>query len=197
MKWYFMGLFAVWMLSACSEGSSVESSTLSARTSQSAELVSWEGYRDVDGSYRSDSAAFVVHFPQGEVVYERSEMQSKAGPVDYHTFIHSVTGEQDHMVSVSIYPVELVVAKGRAEMLDDAFKGIARGLGQHDVDLEEDFSVNNLPAKRFMLNNGQWYMRAEQLMINENLYQKVILKQGAYVSDSIAQPFFKSFHLLN
>ena len=81
-------------------------------------------------------------------------------------------------------------------MLDDAFKGIARGLGKHEVDLEEDFSVNNLPAKRFMLNNGDWYMRAEQLMINDNLYQKVILKQGEYVADSIAAPFFSSFHLL-
>ena len=124
-------------------------------------------------------------------------MNSKAGDVDYHTYVHSVPGQQDHMVSVSIYPVELVVAKGRAEMLDDAFNGIARGLGEHAVDLEEDFSVNNLPAKRFMLHNDEWYMRAEQLMINENLYQKVILKKEQYVTDSIAAPFFQSFHLLN
>ena len=109
MKWKPFSFVFLVLLFACSEAPADQ-----AATSVEPEVAeeSWEGFRDVDGSYRSDGAGFVVRFPSGKVDYERSKMDSKAGDVDYHTYIHSVPGAQDHMVSVSIYPVELVVAKG-------------------------------------------------------------------------------------
>ena len=67
------------LISSCSEEPEMEKAATSVEPINDAEVGSWEGYRDVDGSYRSDSAGFVVRFPEGAVVYEKKHHEQQGG----------------------------------------------------------------------------------------------------------------------
>jgi hypothetical protein len=154
---------------------------------EAVENVSTEAFVDEDGF-------FSIKFP-GEPTVESQNVPTEVGDIEMVTFMYEKSATEVYMVAYSDYPSALIEMSDPAELLQGAKDG-ALGTYGATISEESEVEMDGNPGMMFKANSDSYYVTYEIYLVDNRLYQIVILKDGSYPSEDDYNTFIKSFTLL-
>lgn len=150
---------------------------------------------DAEGSaFTSDAGKFTINFP-GTPTEETQSVPTEVGNIEMVTFMYEKSATEVYMVAYSDYPSALIELSNAKDLLGGAKDG-ALGTYGATVSTEKDITIDGNPGMFFKANSDSYYVTYEIYLVDNRLYQIVILKDGAYASESDYNKFTKTFKLL-
>lgn len=145
-------------------------------------------------TFVSDEGNFSINFP-GTPTEETQSVPTEVGNIEMVTFMYEKSATEVYMVAYSDYPSALIELSNAKDLLGGAKDG-ALGTYGATVSTEKDITVDGNPGMYFKANSDSYYVTYEIYLVENRLYQIVILKDGAYATEDDYNKFTKTFKLL-
>ncbi len=148
--------------------------------------------------FKSEAGAFSVTTPVGLRAATQS-VDTQAGKLEIHTFFGQ-QGATGYMVGYVDYPQEVVQQGDPAKILDGSRDGAVSNVNGKLV-IETKVTLDGHPGRELVIDakarNGEdGTVRARVFLVNNRLYQVMIVAPKGRVSSSAMNDFLQSFKLL-
>lgn len=145
--------------------------------------------------YLAKSSAFKIDFSgEPKVVNEVVETESGDIPVAY--YVDEADGGVTYMVTYSAYPDEVFKSLNKEGILEGAIQGGLNAWGIETPKESNEISLNGYKGLYYRADNAKNFVVGSLYLVQNKLYQIVVVSEGAYVSDELANGFISSFQLL-
>lgn len=142
----------------------------------------------------SEEGGFSVNFP-GEPTFQSEPVDTAAGQITMNGYIYEESASRVFMINYSDFPESLIADDPRG-MLQDEKVGALESLGEYTIDDEMELTLNGNPGLYYKASAGEYYSITSTYLVENRLYQLIILSSGDYPSGDVADSFFGSFKFL-
>jgi hypothetical protein len=142
-------------------------------------------------SYRSDDGNFTILFP-GEPAKEMQSVNTLAGKIDFVMY-RAGSKKSGFVVGYCDYPQEVIKDSNPKKMLDGAMDGAAGNVrGKIVKEMELDF--HGYPGREIEIKLPRnTTIRARLILINNRLYQMMVISPSADILEEKGTKFLDSF----
>lgn len=164
----------------------------------SANVVNYDGSLDNMQAdlYVAKNSGFKIDFP-GEPKVLNEAVPTEGGDVNVTYYVSEKEGDGvAYMVTYSKYPQELFDTLDKTNLLENGLKG---GLSLWNIQAPveaQDITIDGYKGLYYRADNGQNFVIANLYLVDNALYQVVVISEKAYVPDNLVNKFMSSFALL-
>lgn len=184
MKKLFILISVVLAFSACGGGS--------------ADVVDYDNSLNLGPPdlYVAKNSGFKIDFPDEPRVFDEA-VPTERGDVNVTYYVSEKEGDSvAYMVTYSEYSRELFDTLDKEDMLENGVKG-GLSLWKIDVPLEsQEISLDGYKGLYYRADNGENFVIASIYLVDNKLYQIVVISEKAYASNDLTTKFMNSFALL-
>ncbi len=147
-----------------------------------------------EGLFVSEEGGFAMKFP-GKPTFQSEPVDTAAGQITMNGYIYEESASRVFMANYSDFPESLVDDDPR-DMLQNEKVGALESLGDYTIAEEMELTLNGNPGLYYKANAGEYYSMTNTYLVNNRLYQIIILSSGDYPPSDVADSFFGSFKFL-
>jgi len=148
-----------------------------------------------DYTYIDPDKKFSVHFP-GTPETGKEVVPTDLGDLDMFTVMYEASYDKVFMVAYTDYPAALVDESNAEVLLDGAKEGSLGSFGISMPSFEESITFDGHPGKYFEASGNDMHVSYKLILVENRLYQLVILQIGDPISESDVESFIDTFKLL-
>lgn len=148
-----------------------------------------------DYVYIDPDKTFSIRFP-AEPETGKEVVPTELGDLDMFTIMYEASYDKVYMLAYTDYPADLVNASDAAVLLNGAKEGSLGSFGISTPSYEKSITFEGHPGTYFEANGNDMYVAYKLILVENRLYQIVILQMSNPISDSEVEGFIDTFKLL-
>ncbi len=143
--------------------------------------------------YKTDF--FSIRFP-GEPYEGMDEVPTEAGIIEMYSVMYEEGTDKVYLVAYSDFPKGYMQEGSEADMLDGAVEGSYNTLGDPEILKNEAITFDGHPARFLKAKGDNKVLCCKFILVENRLYQVLILKVGSHISNQEIESFTNTFKLL-
>ena len=148
-----------------------------------------------DYVYVNSDKNFSIRFP-AEPETGKEVVSTELGDLDMYTIMYEASDVKVYMLAYTDYPADLVSTSDADVLLDGAKEGSLGSFGISTPSYEKSINFDGYPGKYFEAEGNDMHVAYKLILVENRLYQIVILQLSNPISDSDIEGFIETFKLL-
>jgi hypothetical protein len=145
------------------------------------------------GDFAPKGGRFTVQMP-GQPKEQTNKVNTAIGPIDVHLFVSAPDPNTAYIVGYSDYPEEMIKKSDSQKILDGARDGAVKNVNGK-LDSEKKITIDGHPGRDFSIATEHFEGRDRIYLVNNRLYQVMMVGSRDFVTSKDAEKFLDSFKL--
>jgi len=136
---------------------------------------------------------FTVQMP-GQPKEQKNSVKTAIGPIEFHMFIYERDPNSDYMVGYNDYPEGMMKKADSDKVLDGARDGAVKNV-KGKLESEKKITLDGHPGREFVATAEGLKVRDRFYLVNDRLYQIMLVGSNDFITGKDAEKFLNSFKL--